>query len=196
MSNQTKSLTCFDETWARKWLEVNGWLESVAGEVDFSKAATAISLWASKPPIGLLITGRAGVGKTMLCQILFEKLRTEKVRIDCSDNSSVDFLVHESDAGSNGGVYNSTVDDYMNRTVMIDDLGTEEIRTSYGNQLDRVGKFIVRYHQRGTGRLMMTTNLTGSEMMSRYGARVVDRIMDKCVVLALTGKSKRQVNVI
>lgn len=196
MLNQAKSLGCFDEEWARRCLEKNGWLESVAGDVDFAKACKAVSIWASNPPIGLLITGKAGSGKTMLCDRLFEKLSTDKVRIDCSDNSSVDFLVHESDAYANGGVFNSSADDYLRRAVMLDDIGTEEIRMLYGNQLDRVGKFIVRYHARGTGRLMMTTNLSGNELMSRYGARVLDRIMDRCVVLSLTGKSKRNAIVI
>ena len=37
-----------------------------------------------------------------------------------------------------------SIDDLMERTVLIDDLGSERVVKAYGNELDRVGNFIVR----------------------------------------------------
>lgn len=191
MERKSAGSMAFDEEWAERWLESKGWKRSVAGDDDFQRAVKAVVAYVADPSRGIVIIGNVGVGKTALASILFGYLRTDKVRIDCSDSGSVDMLVPESDASVNGGVYNSEVDEYFKMAVMIDDIGTEQIRSSYTNVLDRVGNFIVRYEARGTGRLILTTNKSLEELMKRYGDRVVDRILNKCIVLKLSGESKR-----
>lgn len=82
--------------------------------------------------------------------------------------------------------------DALNDTVFIDDIGAEEIIREYGNVVDVIGDFVQRYHYRGKGRFMATSNLNSQQLNERYGGRVLDRIMEMCVVLRLDGKSKRE----
>lgn len=172
-------------------LERNGWLRAVAGGADFDRAVRAVAA-AESAGKGLLLMGSVGVGKTALADILFRCSRGPRVRIDCSDSSAVDMLVPQSDANLNGGTYSSGVDDMIaNAVVFLDDIGAEAVVRAYGNELDRVGNFIVRHHARGRRRLLATTNLNGEQLVAKYGARVFDRLVDKCVILKFAGRSKR-----
>ena len=78
------------------------------------------------------------------------------------------------------------------RNVILDDLGAENIKNEYGVKRDIVGEFICRYHTRGKGRLFITTNLRGPELLDKYGGRVVDRLKQLCVPFHMEGKSKRK----
>ena len=55
-----------------------------------------------------------------------------------------------------------------------------------------MGDFIQRYHYKGKGRLMVTTNLNSSQINERYGGRVLDRLLEMCVVYKMSGNSKRE----
>lgn len=172
-------------------LERNGWQEDVAGYEDFNRAVRAV-VAAETAGKGLLIMGAVGVGKTALADVLFKCSRGPKAKINCSDSSSVDMLVPQSDANLNGGTYSSGVDDMIaNAVVYLDDIGAETIVRAYGNEFDRVGCFIVHHHARGRRRLLATTNLNGEQLQAKYGARVFDRLVDKCVILKFAGRSKR-----
>ena len=79
---------------------------------------------------------------------------------------------------------------------MLDDIGREVIRSAYGNRLDRVGNFIAKYTLRGKGRMIITTNLSANDISDKYDDRILDRIMEKCIILPLHGSSKRNRNII
>lgn len=181
---------------AARFLEGHGWKREVAGDYDFNLAARAIVEMVANPDRGLMLMGNVGVGKTFLADIVFKILRGAKIRIECSDDDQVDYLVPPADATQNGGVYSSGADDLLLGHVYLDDLGSESLRQSYGNILDRCGKFLTKYHSRGRGRLIVTTNLNGEGLGKRYGDRVFDRLVDKCIVLKFSGKSKRERTVI
>lgn len=161
-------------------LEKHGWLKSVAGEADFDLACRAISDMFARGR-GLFLTGGAGCGKTKLLQALREAI-LETVNVPfwvyCKDNRQFAWLRNN--------------DEMFKHTVYLDDIGAEEIVHEYGNVIDVVGDFVQRYHNRGEGRFMASTNLNSAEINHKYGGRVLDRIMEMCVVLKLGGKSKRE----
>ena len=76
--------------------------------------------------------------------------------------------------------------------MILDDLGAESAVTDYGIKRETAAEFVVRYHQRGGGRLFVTTNLTGEEIAERYTARLTSRIKELCVPLHLKGADKRK----
>ena len=63
--------------------------------------------------------------------------------------------------------------------------------TDYGIKRELAAEFIVRYHQVGEGRLLITTNLTGEEIAERYTARLTSSIKELCLPLHLKGADKR-----
>ena len=48
------------------------------------------------------------------------------------------------------------------------------------------------YHRMGEGRLYVTTNLSGEEMVERYSSRVCSRLKELCLPLHLKGADKRR----
>lgn len=160
-------------------LEDNGWHKSVAGEEDFDKAVKAIvAMYASGR--GLFLTGEAGCGKTHLMSTL--------KRIMGLDGYSWYYCKESEDMAALRGADC----DALHGTILLDDLGAEEIVREYGNTVDIVGDFVQRYHYRGKGRFIATTNLNSTQINERYGGRILDRILEMCVVLKFNGKSKRE----
>ena len=90
------------------------------------------------------------------------------------------------------GGYASSINEMCEGNILLDDLGAENIKNEYGVKRDIAGEFICRYHTRGKGRLFITTNLTGEQLLDRYGGRVVDRLKQMCVPVRMTGTSKRK----
>lgn len=133
---------------------------------------------------GLFLTGGCGCGKTHLLKTLFSgfSFTGPKYWIDCGDPSSVWLL---------DGRQNSRFSEMLDTNVFIDDLGTE-VKVEYGRRSDWVGEFIRMYHARGARRLFISTNLSGRQMLDLYDERVVDRIMDLCVVAKFNGGSHRE----
>lgn len=178
------------------FLEREGWRRDVAGEHDFALAAQGVAHLVMNPGAWLMLTGNVGTGKTFLAETVWKHIRRKKFRVDCSDDGQVDWLVGPADAAANGGVFNSAADELLEMDIFLDDLGSETLRNSYGNILDRCGKFIVKYHARGRGRLIVTTNLDGRALGERYGDRVFDRLVDRSVTVKFAGKSKRNRTII
>jgi DNA replication protein DnaC len=165
-------------------LKNNGYDKKVVGMADHEALMKgAVKAFNIKEPrfVGMIITGKYGCGKThfvrslgMRCDFIDMTLPTSVKRL--ADNQWCD----------------SEVENLLNHTVVIDDMGAECIRNEYGVKHDVVGEFICQYHRLGKGRLFITTNLTGSEMLDRYGGRVVDRLKQLCVPVRMTGESKRE----
>ena len=57
---------------------------------------------------------------------------------------------------------------------------------------DTVGVFIQTYHLRGKGRFIGTTNMNAKDLGVKYGSRIVDRLLEMCVVMRFDGASKRE----
>ena len=159
-------------------LEENGWVKSIAGDAEFNKAVSAIQAMFSSGR-GLLVTGDAGCGKTQLMSAIRDWLNSGTLNwMYCKEPKDVNYMRYDDDA--------------IKGNVFVDDIGCEEIIREYGNIVDVVGDYIQRYHYRGTGRFIATTNLNSQQINERYGARCLDRLLEMCVVLKLNGKTKRE----
>jgi len=127
---------------------------------------------------GILLTGRAGCGKTMLMRMLMAT-RGEMQHVD-------EIL----DWGADG------IPDWHDfrdgREVCIDDLGSERVVSEYGNKDDLLKLIIGHRCERQNGRTHITTNLTAEQIAARYGDRVLDRILGMCKPFVLTGPSRRE----
>ena len=166
-----------------KIVESNGFNREVAGDdfVPLCNAASRAFGITTPRRVGLIVTGDYGCGKTFFVKCL----RMKAHFIDLTLAETVEWL------DQHGG-YQSSLDEMCNRNIILDDLGAESIKNEYGVKRDIVGEFICRYHTRGKGRLFITTNLRGPELLDRYGGRVVDRLKQLCVPFHMNGKSKRK----
>lgn len=169
-----------------KWLERNGFIRSVAGD-DFQTVSRAVAESVSTHR-GLFLTGPCGCGKTHLLKTIFTNGRSEspKYWIDCYDQDSA-WLLNRKE--------NPRMNEMFGMSLFIDDLGTE-VKVEYGRRTDYIAEFIRQYHSRGTGRLYITSNLSSDDTLRLYDERIVDRIMDMCVVCRMSGTSKRTKTVI
>ena len=166
-----------------KIVQGNGFDKEVAG-TDFAPlcAAASRAFGMTHPRrMGMIISGDYGCGKTHFVKCL--KLRCRFIDLTLAE--TVEWLDQR-------GGYQSSLAEMCEDNVVLDDLGAENIKNEYGVKRDVVGEFICRYHTRGRGRLFITTNLRGSELLDRYGGRVVDRLKQLCVPFHMNGKSKRQ----
>lgn len=167
-----------------KILVGNGWDKTIAGD-NHEKVVKALqAMW--KTGRGLLVTGPCGCGKTHLARCLFKYWRMEVSRwLYVKDMRCLQFMKNSPEF-------------YYNNSVVLDDIGSEEIIKDYGNTVDVVGDFIQKYHYYGKRRFIGTTNLNAEQLggsessVGKYGPRVLDRLLDMCVVLKMSGKSKRE----
>lgn len=167
-------------------LQQKGFDKEIAGE-DFDVAVRAVTE-AVNGYRGLFLTGGCGCGKTHLLKTLFNgfSFSGQKYWIDCGDPASVWLLDIRA---------NSRIRELYDTYLFIDDLGTE-VKVEYGRRTDFVGEFIREYHNRGRRKLFISTNLCGKDMLDKYDERIVDRIMEMCVVGKFNGLSHRERKVV
>ena len=159
-------------------LERHGFKKDIAGS-EFDNAVRAV-VTAHNNMRGLFISGNVGCGKTHLMQTIARWNR-----------SSVSRWVYVKDA-SRIAHLKYTPEFFYDNNIYLDDVGCEEKIKEYGNTIDVVGDFIQLYHQFGKGMLFATTNLSSAKLNERYDSRVVDRLLDMCVVYNMKGESKRE----
>ena len=161
-----------------EYLEKSGWKKEIAGN-DFDKAVKAICMM-FETGRGLLLTGSAGCGKTSLARCIRRMLGL--------DGYSLYYCGSEEDLKE----LRSNTLELCNGSIVIDDIGVEETKKNFGNVEDTVGVFIQTYHLRGKGRFIGTTNMNAKDLGVKYGSRIVDRLLEMCVVMRFDGASKRE----
>ena len=169
---------------AERRLAASGWLREVAGERDFAAAARALAKVAANRRAGLLVWGGFGSGKTALVRALCSMLVKPPIWVDLGSPEKAELL--------DARVWPYWNDVALGHCVVLDDLGAEATLNDYGIRRELAGEFVVRYHLRGSGRLFVTTNLSGEELEARYTMRVCSRLKDLMVPLHLKGADKRR----
>ena len=145
-------------------------------------------------PKGLTLLGNVGIGKSWIFEQVFTNI-----------NAGGDYNYSEDPpmytANSISSMYSSGGMELIKSTfkyqlqgrmpLVIDDIGTEIIGSSYGNKMDVVEWLILECYAAKT-QIFTTTNLTLEALIKRYGTRVVDRLKEKTFVIVLEGKSFRE----
>lgn len=171
------SSTISSEVVARM-LDACGYTESVAGD-EFGKSVRAVKTCIDSG-MGLLISGDVGCGKTCLLKALAKWSKVGPLGwIYVKDPQRMSHL-------------RGSPEYFYSRSIFIDDIGSETKIHEYGNTVDIVGDFIQLYHEFGRGKLYASTNLSSAGLNERYDSRVVDRLLDMCVVYVMKGDSKRR----
>lgn len=159
-----------------------GFNPETAGE-DFNTLIDAcIKAFTYKPrKLGVIITGKYGCGKTHFVKSLGLPFKF----FDMNLPEVIEQLDWK-------GGYAPYINEIMDGNVFIDDLGAEQLFNEYGTKRDIIAEFICRYHVVGKGRLFITSNLNGNQLLDRYGGRVIDRLKELCVPAKMVGESKRK----
>lgn len=128
---------------------------------------------------GILLMGPVGVGKTTI-------MKKHIGSCFSSNYYSTQYML--------GGIeaFVNKQGRLMHRIDCIDDLGTEIIPSHFGNKLDLVPYLIQIGYEQSVSFGFYTTNLNYTELKERYGARVIDRLQEKCFFFILEDTSFRK----
>lgn len=135
---------------------------------------------------GVLFIGGVGTGKTYELVALMKHLISEGKRVKFRTFGEICRQIRDA-VGENQ--YNDLYDSYLKSEVfVIDDLGVE-------NSTPFIKEFIYNlindiYNNKKI--LLMTTNLTGAELLGNYTQRVVSRLNEMCDVEKLDGNDRRK----
>ena len=125
-----------------------------------------------------------GSGKTALARAICAQFTKPPVWVDMGSPEKAELL--------DARVWPHWNEVALGHCVVLDDLGSEATLNDYGIRREPAGEFVVRYHLRGSGRLFVTTNLSGEELEARYTMRVCSRLKDLMIPLHLKGGDKRR----
>lgn len=148
---------------------------------------------------GLYFGGNFGVGKTWLMK-LFQRNQRQVFAVQ-NAKAVADLFEKDGEESmkqfSESPILPSNDANNFFHSLMglcIDDLGTEQIKTHYGNKKNVIGDLIeLRYAKGHVGPLFhVTTNLTGEQMTAFYGGRVASRLRECMNVIDFIGEDLRK----
>lgn len=127
---------------------------------------------------GLLMTGRCGLGKTLIGKHILPLLLQDACR-------RIVTIVNSQELNTN-------IDEILTRHIIyIDDIGTEEVSKVYGNVRCTFSELCDAAEQKGK-LLIISTNLTASELKEKYGERTLDRLRAITKFVPFIGESLRR----
>ena len=148
---------------------------------------------------GIFIAGNFGVGKTWLMRLFMKNqrqvflLRNAKDIADEFGTNGEDGLLEYVNKHKNPS-NDSSVFFQPYSGLCIDDLGTEDIKTHYGNKRNVIGDLLEkRYSRNNTGvYLHATSNLDAEQLKDFYGGRVTSRIREVFNLIEMNGNDRRK----
>lgn len=127
---------------------------------------------------GLLMTGRCGLGKTLIGKHILPLLLQDACR-------KIVTVI-------NAQELNTRIDEILKlHIISVDDVGTEELAKSYGNVRCTFSELCDAAEQKGK-LLIITTNLTAKELEEKYGERTLDRLRAITKFVPFEGQSLRR----
>ena len=164
--------------------------EFIADAPTLDKLNLAAKWLSSSQKFGLVLYGNVGSGKTMLLNSLTQLFfRTGCFMPHIISTTAAElqryYVQDQSAEGFYGVAKNSKI-------LLLDDLGCEpENCIIYGTSYHPISEII--YHRyRNQLTTILTTNLTDSELASRYGPRIMDRLEESFDFIAYTNPSYRK----
>ena len=148
---------------------------------------------------GILLMGNVGTGKTSLMR-MFSRNKRQCYNVVSCRAVAANFAEMGHDAITN---YSSPVKNYFECIESFlqthdghcfDDLGTEELKKNFGNQLNVMEEVILnRYDNNNFGwnYTHITTNLTAKQIEENYTSRVRSRMREMFNIFQLNGKDMR-----
>lgn len=126
---------------------------------------------------GLIITGKPGTGKTLICEnvipVLLNHYHGKIVKI---------FAATE---------INKRADELLNsHIVYVDDIGIESEKNNFGEKSMVFSDLVYLTEKKGK-LLICTTNLDVDKICEKYGDRVLDRLKEITEIIPFTGASMR-----
>lgn len=126
---------------------------------------------------GLICMGNLGRGKTVICTKIIPVLLNQYCRL----------IVNVVDAQE----LNSSIDNILQRHIIcVDDVGTENEYIKYGERRTPFAELVDQAEKKGK-LLILTTNLTVSELANKYGERTIDRLRAITKIVLFRGESLR-----
>ena len=163
--------------------------------------STAMGVGVDNPSLekGLFLAGSFGVGKTWFMRLFQQNQRQVYFIKNCKDIADEFMEFGESGMDDYVLLKKNAVNDssaffQQNMGLCLDDIGTEDIKSHYGNKKNVIGDIIEKkYENRSTGvYLHATTNLTSDQLKEFYGNRVTSRMRQIFNFIELKGIDRRK----
>lgn len=136
---------------------------------------------------GLLLMGNCGVGKTLMAERILRPLLNYFWKSDfqaAPESEKPRYWLSRFKAWNMDEAFESQ------DSLIIDDIGTEDIKNNYGEKIDYFGRVLDKAEQ--TGRLVIcTTNLDSETLFGRYDRRTIDRLLALVTIVEIGGKDDK-----
>jgi len=150
---------------------------------------------------GILLMGKVGCGKTLLFQSLVSVIRTfagiKNGKIENMDANFIPaysmvemFSIKGYEMFGNELYFNNNKVTLMSDGLFIDDIGSENIVSNFGNTTNVIGELILRRYDKNK-KTFATTNLDPKTLKSFYGDRVYSRLNEMCNFIVVDGNDRR-----
>jgi DNA replication protein DnaC len=134
---------------------------------------------------GIAILGSIGRGKTLLMQAYLQLFNQDPLSKNVTFIDSLDYANRLSD-------FPELYTNNFKRPLYLDDMGKEPAEINiYGTKRHPIGELICARYNYGAI-TFFTSNYNLDTLTNHYGKHVVDRLVEQCTFVYLTGKSRRQ----